>query len=47
MRIIGKFNNNNNKVHLYLTSAICQSIYCKLKSLSIEALGRRRLSTSQ
>jgi len=29
---------NNNKVHLYLTSAIFQSIDSKLKSLSIEAL---------
>jgi len=34
-------------VHLYLTSAIFQSINSKLKSLSIEALGGRRLSTSQ
>jgi len=31
-------NNNNNKLHLYLTCAIFQSINSKLKSLSIEAL---------
>jgi len=42
------FNNNNynNKVHYYLTSTIFQSIESKLKSLSIEALEGRRLSTS-
>jgi len=32
------YNNNNNKVHLYLTSAIFESINSELKSLSIEAL---------
>jgi len=37
----------HNKVHLFLTSAIFQSINSELKSLSIEALGGRRLSTSQ
>jgi len=31
-------NNNNNKLHLYLASAIFQSIIRKLNSLSIEAL---------
>jgi len=31
-------NNNNNNVHLYLASAIFQSIIRKLNSLSIEAL---------
>jgi len=49
LRMFYSNNNKNNKLHLYLTSAIFQSIYSKLKSLSrpIEALAGRRLSKSQ